>query len=365
MGKGGGQDQDQDGMAIIYYMITLIVIVGAIYWVFNRQIIEAYFALKTFEIHLIIAFFPKLIGIIDYMDEAVQSTGLVPFEKIQYVASMTGLAYRFPATMFILLLMLIVFIFHPNTSYTEKETMKSLVSKARKSFPYLNVVEGIDLVKIPLDEGPWKMALTPVEFSKKHRLLIKDKETGTYKVNALRAGIIFSKQLGEPWEGLEALDAFERAIYGILAAYICRQRDLAGDILEKITEGLNNAKAQKGTVDVSAAVPLIAKYGKHQDVLKIVEKHHYVSTVFTALLSKARETGIVPNAGYLWLKPTKREFWYILNNVGRMASFVEVAGIRSHYTSEIDLGAPISMPMVDEAVKGLEEAISIRIIEDD
>jgi len=47
----------------------------------------------------------------------------------------------------------------------------------------------------------------------------------------------------------------------------------------------------------------------------------------------------------------------MLNTVGRQTPFSEVAGPYAHWLSEEELGRKIIVPMVDEAVIGLEVAI--------
>nr|WP_235603260.1 hypothetical protein [Piscirickettsia litoralis] len=59
-------------------------------------------------------------------------------------------------------------------------------------------------------------------------------------------------------------------------------------------------------------------------------------------------------ASLLWLKPQNRLLWYVLNNVGRRAVFIEGAAIRAHWLAEKALMQPIVTPMVKKATDGLE-----------
>ena len=63
------------------------------------------------------------------------------------------------------------------------------------------------------------------------------------------------------------------------------------------------------------------------------------------------------SAEFLWLKPLDRKLWYFLNTVGRQTPVPEVAGVFAHWVAEIRIKRPLQVPVVDQAVKGLEIAI--------
>ena len=50
--------------------------------------------------------------------------------------------------------------------------------------------------------------------------------------------------------------------------------------------------------------------------------------------------------------------WYMLNSVGRPTATIEICGAFAHWLAEKKLGLPLMVPMVDEAVRGVEVALS-------
>lgn len=76
-----------------------------------------------------------------------------------------------------------------------------------------------------------------------------------------------------------------------------------------------------------------------------------------SLLEFARQDGVLPSAEFLWLKPLDRRLWFLLNCVGRQTPFAEIAGAFAHWKAEKEFGKPLTVPMVEEAVNGLEIAV--------
>jgi len=75
------------------------------------------------------------------------------------------------------------------------------------------------------------------------------------------------------------------------------------------------------------------------------------------MLVLARKEGVLATADFLWLKPTDRLLWFMLNSVGRQTAFAEVSGPFAHWNVEQAMGRRLMVPMVEEAVNGLEAAI--------
>lgn len=93
-------------------------------------------------------------------------------------------------------------------------------------------------------------------------------------------------------------------------------------------------------------------------------QHAFVNTGMMSLLVEAREAGRVDSfANFNWVKESDRSLWYCLDNVGRNVSFIECAGVHSHWTIEKIVGQPITHPEVSGAVEGLKKYL-IQEIED-
>jgi intracellular multiplication protein IcmP len=91
--------------------------------------------------------------------------------------------------------------------------------------------------------------------------------------------------------------------------------------------------------------------------LKIVAGHAYITTAMASLLNISREAGVLATSEFIWLKPLDRRMWFMLNSVGRPTAVAEISGAFAHWLAEKKLGIPLVIPMVDEAVTGLELAL--------
>lgn len=86
-------------------------------------------------------------------------------------------------------------------------------------------------------------------------------------------------------------------------------------------------------------------------VNNITNKHHYKKCVFLRMILEARKkSGVIASCQMLWVKMVNREFWYIISQAGRTASFSEVAGVWSHYLAEIKSNRKMAAPRVENAV---------------
>ena len=112
-----------------------------------------------------------------------------------------------------------------------------------------------------------------------------------------------------------------------------------------------------GKPNYAIAKPILKKYINTELVQEAIGKHAYLMTVMASLLQAARADGVVPCSEFLWLKPTDRRLWYMLNCVGRQTPFSEVAGPFAHWIAEKALRRPSMVPMIDEAIKALENGV--------
>ena len=362
MSGGSRQGNDGNEMDIIYIAAGILLVVAVLVLFFHTQIIRTIFFVKYYELELIGVFIPSYRGWAQWVNNV--PTDQVTFWRVLQVADMVGDIMRYPMMLIGIVFAVLLFFFHSDSKLRTIESMKTLSEKLRGSFPASQIVYELDLVKMPIDEGPWAMAQTPIEFAKKHKLLYRD-EKHQVCVDMLKSKVIFSEQLGRHWKGVEELKTHERAIFGALAAYINYNRKEAEACLEKISGSVTQQKLAKNDLDYAHADSLLKQYQDTKLVKGIIEKHAYVSTVFAELLVEARKTGIVANSSYLWMKPIDRRLWYVLNNVGRKAVFVETGAVHAHWLAENSIGFAIHQPMISEAVVGLQEAVKSRVIKGD
>jgi intracellular multiplication protein IcmP len=242
--------------------------------------------------------------------------------------------------------------------------MKTLSHQEQYNWPAIMPIVKLDLVAQDVNQGPWAMALTPMEFAQKHNLLKKEDAVLDGGASAMpgmemTAGIrrgdtkrVFTLQLGPYWEGFDKCSPQAYALCAVFMARINRDRTGANLILETLDKTYVSGKP-----DFSVAKPILKKYENTELVQEILVKHAYMLTVIASLLEASRQDGVVPTSEFLWLKTIDRRLWYMLNSVGRQTPFVEVGGPFAHWKAEKAMGRRSLVPMIDEAIKALDVAI--------
>ena len=364
MNGGGGQRQNEGGeMDIIYIAVGILCAMVVLLYFFHDQILTVLLWIKYYELRLISILIPNthFQGLENWIH--MTSVQRVTYGQLGLLSSEIGNVIKVPCAVISVALGAILYIFHPQRLYTDIETTKTLADKVSTVFPAIKVVEELDLVKDSIDEGHWRMAQTPIEFAKHHRLIQRDPDSGELKINQLRAKMAFTAQLGAKWRGVEALRPYEKAIFAVLAAFVNFKRDDAEVVLERIAASIKKKNLLTGDHDFSGTGVLLKQYAMSPSVTEIVQNHAYVKTVFTEMLNQARRSGIVANSMYLWLKPLDRTLCYTLNNVGRKAVFTEASAVHAHWLTEKQVGYAVQDPIIDKAIHGLGIALKERVVE--
>lgn len=385
----GSAPQDQGGEKNTYYILwilALLILVGGVIWYFFDIQLKAFFiAVRKYEligIYAVLAFLPydlltrfiPWIHIPDFSQQVVEDLALVreitpqniTGEIAQVLSTEVGEFLRYPAVILMMGFAWYVYRNHILMRFIRKHNMKTLVNSENDLWPQIKIVRNIDLLKEDLDAGPWAMAMTPMQFAKKYKLvtvelaekagsMFSKAEVPEFKVtlNRLRAERAFSAQLGRPWQGVAAMAPYRRAIFAVLAAKGCRDSKKAIDLIYQLA-----SSAGDGALDLSGADELWRKHYKTNLVERICQQHGYEFTVMAGMVQLAREDGVLASADFLWVKPMDRRLWYVLNNVGRQTPAAEVGGIFCHWYNELALKRPLSVPVVEAAVDALELALS-------
>lgn len=357
--KSEGTEMDILLLAGAVFLVTMVFL-----YLFRTQILTGLLWVKYYELKMISYFVPDHVYV--GLENWVKLTPVqrVSYQQLLLLSNEIGATLKYPCMIITMILAAILGFFHPKNSFNEVESMSSLSAKLHEDFPNIQVIQGWDLVKEDIHEGPWAMAQTPIEFGRKHNLLYRDPQTQAILVDKLKAKVVFCQQLGPLWPGINGLLPYQKAIFAALAAFANYHRDEAEQFLAKIERSVSKSKLKKIDLDFAGTDALIKKYGNSPEVKRITEKHAYLYTVFTEMLVAARRSGIVANSAYLWLKPVDRALWYTLNNVGRKAVFTEMGAVHAHWLAEKKLGFALTEPMIEEAIYGLEEAAKSRIVRD-
>lgn len=285
----------------------------------------------------------------------------VDWEQMLILSRSVGDYTRYPVAA--ALVALGIFLYRSNVTLKFRKVYNMLTLRAQEQYnwPAIMPVVKLDLVSIDINEGPWAMAMTPMEFARKYQLLKKedvllDKPIPGQEMTAgLRRGDakrVFTLQLGPYWDGFERCPPHARALAAVFMARMNRDRGSAVMILESLDKGY-----AEGKPDYSVANNTLRKFQDAENVQQIVTKHAYLLTVMASLLQAARDDGVVPSSEFLWLKPIDRRLWYMLNCVGRQTPYAEVAGPFAHWKAEKAMGRRSLVPMIDEAIKALEIAV--------
>lgn len=348
-------------------------------WFFGKvYIAEAIFQIRYYEIlaldfiispwikfsqHLGIPVFPKVYTLPDVMNFIRAHYGSeIDYHDLLRISTDVGKYLRFPVAIILFICAIFIYLSGVARKLRHIFDTKSLKILEQENWPQIAPVAKLDLVNTKLDDGPWAMAQSPMNFCKKHDLLDVEYKEGRYvaKLKKGPAYRIFSLQIGPKWSTPENLPVYLKALFAIFAARIAGDKKAADAMLDQIS-----ASAKTSKLNFAGVEELMRKYMNHKKVQKITILHGYITTIFGSLLVGARESGVLSSSEFIWLKPLDRRMWYMLNSVGRQTAVSEIAGAFAHWLAEKKIGLPLVVPMVDEAVKGMEFALNEMIYKPD
>ncbi|RUR12249.1 type IVB secretion system coupling complex protein DotM/IcmP [Legionella sp. km772] len=358
------QSQGQGGdnsLAPVWITVLVFITAWAIWTLGHQHIVSFVFFLNIWEGKLINLFLNNPL-----LQEQITLMQTVPTAGVDWSTMVTmtkeiGDYMRYPIALILIVLATLLYKSNLILKYKKAHNMNTLRAQEQFNWPAIMPIVKEDLVSQDVNQGPWAMALTPMEFARKHKLLRKDdalldnQMPGMEMTAGLRKGDakrVFTMQLGPYWEGFEHCSPQAYALCAVFMARMNRDRDGANLILHTLDKTY-----VAGKPDFSVARPIMKKYQNTEGVQEIVAKHAYVLTVISSLLTAARNDGVVPSSEFLWLKPVDRRLWYMLNCVGRQTPYAEVAGPFAHWRAERELGRRSLVPMIDEAIRALEIAI--------
>lgn len=351
-------NQSDNSMALIWIIVAIFATMGIVWYTAKSYIVAGYLKIKLLEIGLISFFTHNL----DDVRSAILFTSPDKFslQDVLQVGNAVGDYLRFPLVFIIFVLAFVVYYANATRLYKKIYSMHDLVEAEKINWPQINPVAGLDLIHKDIDQGPWAMAMTPMQFCKKHKLLeeyrrapqesMTRKEWNRIEVNLKRGGAnkVFIMQLGPVFQGVDKLPMHTKALFAAFAARLNADSKPALELFSQMSASSTTKLNFNGTEE------LLKKHFNTKLVQKIVVQHGYVLTLMASMLEGAREDGVQATADFLWLKPIDRRLWYMLNTVGRQTPFVEVAGPFAHWLAEKELGKKLLVPMIEEATNALE-----------
>ena len=360
--QGGPEGGDKNAYALLWMLAGLGIVGFLVWYFFSQQLKMAFLWIRRYEA-LGIGFFTDRVNVAtQWLYRAYPED--VTKESALKISEFIGDFLMVPAIGLLMLMGLYLFKTHVGMRYTKRYSIDTLAKQEQKNWPQIAPVINLDLVAADVTKGPWAMAMNPMQFSKHYKLLtvelIQDRKAvwrqeGIPKATLLpeKAHHIFTSQLGPLWTGPEDLPPHTKALYAIFLTRAEHEPEIARNYLGQLA-----SSAAKGAMDYSETNKLIRQYGKAKAVQLCLTRHAYVYTVMASMLELARLDGVLASADFLWLKPVDRRLWYVLNTVGRQVAPCEVAGIFAHWLAEKEMHRPLSVPMVDQAVKALDLGLS-------
>jgi intracellular multiplication protein IcmP len=364
------QQQGQDNSLDFLWLIGGLIVAVYLCWYFGKvYIVSTIFHVRFYEIIAInyvldlLAKLMQLIGLPQFqitLNEPLlfiqhNIHGIdINFSTLTQLSTIVGNYIRYPLTLLMLGGATLLYFGGSSHRFRHVFGTKELEELEQENWPQIKPVVGLNLVKQPLDEKPWAMALSPMNFCKKNELLDVETKNGKY-IATLRSGAayrILSLQLGPKWYGAEALPPHLKALFAIFAARINNDKKSADNLLDQLSISSATKK-----LDYTGTDKLIRKHINSKDVAKIINLHGYITGILASMLVGARAAGVLATAEFIWLKPLNRQMWYMLNSVGRPTAVAEISGAFAHWLAEKKLGLPLTVPMVEEAVRGLELAL--------
>lgn len=376
--SGAGQGDDRNSMALLW-LVGFIFVLGILVWyLFAEQLKFVFIKIRMLEMYLVTLvtnLLPNSVEVLSSVKETAAKTlsvtKVITPEQLTaanaaQLSTIVGGYLRFPVTILLAWFSYLMYGRNIKMRYRKKYTMDSLARQESVVWPQINPVLGAKIEEMDIDAGIWAMALSPLEFCRKYKLISIRVEMPTsilskgptyhMVLDKVRATKAFTAQLGRLWQGPEALPIHRRALLAAMIARGCRDTQAARDLLQQINRSCAGGKLDK--LDFSGVDELWKKHINKREIVDLIKVHAYETTVFIALFLFARQDGVFASSDFLWLKPLDRKFWYFLNTVGRQTAFCEAAGVQAHFLAECAMRRGLGVPMVQEATKALELALN-------
>lgn len=372
-GGGGGGGAPPTDQTTNFFWILVMIIGGVLvaWWLDKSLIVHVIFSIKSVEVKFLLVFANAISAVANFLHlpaptgtmklkywlHYMQSQPVtdVKFSDLGVVVHEVGEYLKYPVTLLCVAGSLFLYFRHGSSRFRKTYNLKSLKSAEVENWPQIVPVLKKDLVKQPLDDGPWAMSMQPLYFAKKYNLIevVKnDKDEYVYQIKRGLAQRAFVMQLGPRWTSAQHLPIHLKALFVMFMARIHRQREYSEQLIKQIA-----ISASSGKLNFSGVEEKVKEFQNSSVVAWLAKRHAYVSTLMSTLLDICRTDGVLASAEFLWLKPLDRKMWYVLNGVGRQTAFSEVAGVFAHWLAEKKTGTALKVPMVKEAVNGLEAAV--------
>ena len=352
MSENNGRSSSDDTAWLMFIFVGIVMGLG---WFYGEQLKSAYLTLKLIQLKFItvilpIDYYEKLIPVIE--NKAPSSWKM---SQIITVGTRVGYVVNIPLIAIISWLSYKIYIGNPVNRFKRVMSMTTLKQSEQRLWPYIAPVVTKNVLKEPMLEGPYSMALKPYDYCVKYNLLTDVRSVGS--LDRVKTEKRFIHQLGRLYNGLNKLKKHELALLCIFAAYALDDKKGMAAAVNELAIAASKIPDNK-MPDFGPVIERLSKHLEHPDCKRVLKKHAYVNTLMAGMLTFARRTGVLPSSYFIWLKPRDRTLWYVINNIGRPVAFIEVGGIIGHFKAEQIANHSLETPLVSKAVDGVEKALS-------
>lgn len=214
-----------------------------------------------------------------------------------------------------------------------------------------------DSLLLNVDPDEHKSALDPIEWSKKHDLLINKLLFDREKCKKL-----LIKQLGTKIKSINDLSDCEKTMFTIFASRLFTNKpETAIELTDKLNYSCHTHtfNGKKGYPDLKITNSLFEEYVTKfkSEIDKFIDVYSYSRIILYAMHIEAVKKGKLPSSYFRWLKGMDRELFYALNCTGRKTPFVEASAVFGHYlwcdfNNKNNIN--YSEPMLEEVIDGIE-----------
>src|SRR3990167_7958751 len=169
------QQQGQGGdnsSGILWGVAALFAAIGGIWYVFKKQIVSAYLLVKLYETYLLNAVTGnRYLPIQEMIQAALLKPTQLTYRDLIVFGNAVGESLRYPFVLLLFILAVVVYTSNSVRVFKRTYSMKDFARLEKVNWPQITPVVELDLLKTDIDKGPCAMALQPMQYCKRYKLL--------------------------------------------------------------------------------------------------------------------------------------------------------------------------------------------------
>ena len=384
------KNQHEDGGNTMFLLICLMVTV--------LLLVPAWYARRAGSINgsLLELANAQLLAFTPFSDEAHTAWSRIAeadpaaltWDQVMNVLGYSGKWIRWPYVLMLGALGAASIFMSRTKDLTRRFNMEGLLKNNAESFPCLRPVVGRGkylLSRESYDNGPWRIARTPVQFALEHGLLLDGDGQAFTPDQALRRGMpdvnlpayghahldeakavnVLQEQLGRKFSGFGAMSLERKTLASALLSYAVGNKQDCMELLDAMStsyiEGEKQPPACLVLEDATFQKTVVGFWNAHKTLLteSFLKRHTtFELPLFMAMLTLARKKGVLASSQFLWLRPLDRPLWYALNQCGGRAAWAEGFAAWAHYAAEERAGRALREAHMTHAVARIKDSLT-------